>query len=94
MARAKKRTTEPERNPESTTRTKHEVKADLRNFHLTIAGSALRMQIYADREKIGELQVGRGSLYRFGRSKETRKRIDWSRFADMMDQLAYGKKRR
>ncbi len=52
------------------------------------------MQIYADREKIGELQVGRGSLYWFGRSKKTRKRIDWSRFADMMDQLAYGKKRR
>ena len=93
MARAKKRRTKPKSKPDGTTRSTHEVKADLRNFHLTIAGSALRMRIYADREKIGELQVGRGSLYWFGRSKRTRKRIDWSRFADMMDELAYGRKR-
>lgn len=71
---------------------KHEVKADLKNFHLTIAGSALGLQISADGEKIGELQMGRGSLHWWGRSRKKRKRISWSRFADMMDELAYGKK--
>jgi hypothetical protein len=76
----------------STKRTvrKHEVKADLTNFELTIAGSALRLRIYADREKLGEMEVGRGSLYWHGRHKRTRKRINWSRFATMMDELAFG----
>ena len=72
-------------------RRKHEVKADLKNLHLTVAGSALGLQLYANGEKIGELQVGRGSLYWFGRNRQKRKRINWSRFADMMDLLAYGK---
>lgn len=69
---------------------KHEVKADLANFELVKARSSLRLKIYADKEKIGELQVGRGSLYWYGRKKQKSKRIDWSKFAQMMDRLAYG----
>ena len=69
---------------------KHEVKADLANFELAKARSSLNLQIYADREKIGELEIGRGSLYWYGRRKHKSKRIDWSQFAHMMDQLAYG----
>jgi hypothetical protein len=69
---------------------KHEVKADLANFELAKARSSLNLQIYADREKIGELEIGRGSLYWYGRRKQKSKRIDWSRFAQMMDRLAYG----
>jgi len=70
---------------------KHEVKADLANFELAKARSSLTLQIYANKEKIGELDVGRGSLYWQGRKKQRSKRLDWSRFAEMMDQLAYGK---
>jgi hypothetical protein len=73
---------------------KHEVKADLSNFELAKARSSLHLQIYADREKIGTLEVGRGSLYWYGRNKQKSKRINWSKFADMMDSLAYGKERR
>jgi hypothetical protein len=73
------------------TRRKHEVKADLANFELARARSSLTLQIYANKEKIGELEVGRGSLYWQGRKKQKSKRLDWSRFADMMDELAYGK---
>jgi hypothetical protein len=69
---------------------KHEVKADLANFELAKARSSLNLQIYADREKIGELEIGRGSLYWYGRRKQKSKRIDWSKFAQMMDRLAYG----
>jgi hypothetical protein len=69
---------------------KHEVKADLANFELAKARSSLNLQIYADREKIGELEIGRGSLYWYGRRKQKSKRIDWSQFAQMMDHLAYG----
>jgi hypothetical protein len=79
-----------------TTRTaavrKHEVKADLANFELAKARSSLTLQIYANKEKIGELEIGRGSLYWQGRKKQKSKRLDWSRFADMMDDLAYGKR--
>ena len=70
---------------------KHEVKANLANFELAKARSALTLEIYANREKIGELQVGRGSLYWQGGRKQRSKRLNWSRFAEMMDHLAYGK---
>jgi hypothetical protein len=71
---------------------KHEVKADLANFELAKARSSLTLQIYANKEKIGELEIGRGSLYWQGRKKQRSKRLDWSWFAAMMDELAYGKK--
>ncbi len=71
---------------------KHEVKADLANFELAKARSSLNLQIYANDEKIGELEIGRGSLYWYGRNRHRSKRIDWSRFAAMMDVLAYGEK--
>ena len=72
------------------TKHKHEVKAALSNFDLAKAGSSLNLQIYANEEKIGELEVGRGSLYWYGRSRHKSKRINWTKFADMMDKLAYG----
>ena len=61
------------------------------NFELVKAGSSLRLQIFSNEEKIGQLEVGRGSLYWNGRNRKSRERVDWSRFADMMDELAYGK---
>jgi hypothetical protein len=69
---------------------RHEVKADLANFDLAKAGSSLNLQIYAAGEKIGELEVGRGSLFWYGRNRHKSKRINWTRFAEMMDRLAYG----
>jgi hypothetical protein len=72
-------------------RRKHEVKAALSNFDLAKAGSSLNLQIYANQEKIGEMEVGRGSLYWYGRGRHKSKRIDWSKFAAMMDSLAYGR---
>ena len=70
---------------------RHVVKAQLANFELVKAGSSLRLQIFSNDEKIGQLEVGRGSLYWNGRNRKSRERVDWSRFADMMDELAYGK---
>ena len=70
---------------------KHEVKAALSNVDLAKAGSSLNLQIYANREKIGALEVGRGSLYWYGRSRHKSKRINWTKFAEMMDGLAYGR---
>jgi hypothetical protein len=74
-------------------RRRHEVRASLDNFELAKARSSLQLQIYAVGDKIGELEIGRGSLYWTGRSKKRSKRLDWSKFADMMDELAYGVRR-
>jgi hypothetical protein len=51
----------------------------------------LDLEIFADNEKIGTMIIGRGSLVWFGGKRQLRKRIPWNRFAEMMDQLAYGK---
>ena len=70
---------------------KHSVEANLHVLELTRAGSSLDLAIYADREKIGTMIIGQGSLSWKGGKRQITKRISWSRFADMMDELAYGK---
>jgi hypothetical protein len=70
---------------------KHSVRANLHVKQLTKAGSSLDLEIYANKEKIGTLILGSGSLFWFGKRRQIRKRIPWSRFAEMMDELAYGK---
>jgi acetyl-CoA carboxylase carboxyltransferase component len=76
--------------PKKKARKKHSVRAFLQVTELAKAGSSLELNIYASREKIGTLIIGRGSLFWYGRSRQKRKRIAWSRFAEMMDDLAYG----
>jgi hypothetical protein len=71
---------------------KHTVKASLEVPGLAKAGSSLRLQLFARGEKLGEITLGRGSLYWYGRYRQKRKRVSWSKFADMMDDLAYGKR--
>lgn len=71
---------------------KHSVKAHLQVMELAKAGSSLDLEIYASEEKIGTLIIGRGSLYWYGRNRHKSKRISWTRFAEMMDELAYGPK--
>ncbi len=68
---------------------KHEVQAEIKNVELVRAKSSLRLTIRAEGMKIGELQVGQGSLYWWGKSRRKSKRLDWSRFAEKMNELAY-----
>ena len=69
---------------------KHQVKAKLANFELAKARSSLNLEIYLNEEKIGELEIGRGSLFWYGRNRHKSKRLRWARFVKMMDELAYG----
>lgn len=71
---------------------KHSVRASLRVTELAKAGSSLDLEIYASRQKLGTLIIGRGSLFWYGSGRRIRKRISWTRFAEMMDELAYGTK--
>jgi hypothetical protein len=80
----------PKRRIKPLTRT-YEVKAEISNATLAKAKSALRLQIYRRQVKLGEIQIGRGSLFWAGARRQSAKRIDWGRFAEMMDSLAYGK---
>ncbi|MGI8836651.1 MAG: hypothetical protein ACR2H4_08445 [Pyrinomonadaceae bacterium] len=70
---------------------KHSVRANLYVKALSKAGSSLDLEIYANNEKIGTLMLGSGSLFWWGKRRQIRKRVPWSRFAEMMDELAYGK---
>jgi hypothetical protein len=79
----------PRARKASSTR-QYQVRAKLTNFELAKAKSALRLQIYSRGEKVGELQVGRGSLYWWGSHRQKEKRIRWGKFAEMMNRLAYG----
>lgn len=64
---------------------KHEVKANVHNLDLTKAGTSINLEVYARKEKIGTVEIGRGSLKWFGRKKQNGKRISWSKLADWME---------
>ena len=70
---------------------KHTVSAQIQVLDLTKAGSSIEFEIFANKEKIGRIVFGRGSLTWFGRKRHSGKRISWSRFAEMMDDVAYTK---
>jgi hypothetical protein len=68
----------------------HSVKANLQVVELTKAGSSLDLEIFNDEGKLGTIIIGRGSLYWIGANKQKSNRISWSKFANMMNKLAYG----
>jgi hypothetical protein len=65
------------------------VRGQLRVQELSKAGTSLQLDIYAGGEQIGELIIGRGSLFWRGGKRWHSKRLDWSRFAELMNDLAY-----
>jgi hypothetical protein len=69
---------------------KHAVRALLSIHELTKAGTSLTLDISAAGEKIGELEIGRGGLFWRGGRRHKSKRLSWTRFAELMDRLAYG----
>ena len=71
-------------------RRRHTVRASLDVLELTRAGSSLNLQLYTDQRKLGELEIGRGSVYWTGARRQKSGRIQWRRFAEIMDKLAYG----
>lgn len=68
---------------------KHEVWAAIDNIELVRAKSSLHLNVWAGGEKIGQLEIGQGSLFWWGKNRHKSKRLDWSRFAKKMDELAY-----
>jgi nucleotide-binding universal stress UspA family protein len=68
---------------------KHTVRAQVQVLEFTRAGSSMELEIFANREKIGTIVIGHGSLtWRGGRRKNV-KTFSWSEFARLMDDQAY-----
>lgn len=72
---------------------KFEVRAEVANFTLAKAKSALRLEIYQRHEKFGQIEIGRGSLRWWSARSPTEHRITWARFARIMDEIASGRVR-
>ena len=69
---------------------RHQVNVSLQAFDISRAGTSLDLVIYHGEEKLGELSLGRGSINWRGRNRQRWKRIRWTRFAELMDEFAYG----
>ena len=74
----------------SKTAPKHTVRANFQVIELTKAGSSIELEIFANKQKLGTIVMGRGSIFWYGKGRQKSKRISWSRFAKMMNKLAYG----
>jgi hypothetical protein len=67
------------------------VEATLHNVELVKAGSSVSLEVYKRGEKLGELHIGRGSIFWWGAKRQRRKRLRWDRVADQFNRLAYPK---
>lgn len=68
---------------------RHHVSATLAVQELSKAGTSIKLFVHRDDVKLGELDIGRGAIYWRGGNKQKWERVDWSRFAEMMNELAY-----
>jgi hypothetical protein len=68
---------------------KHTVRAHMQVLEFTRAGSAMNFEIFADREKLGTITIGRGSITWRGKSRKHVKTFSWTDFAKLMDEQSY-----
>jgi hypothetical protein len=64
---------------------KHTVKASVSNIDLTKAGTSILLDVFFDKEKIGRVELGKGSIRWYGKNKQKPTPIPWSKFAAWMD---------
>ncbi len=64
---------------------KHSVRAALSVPELTKARTSLKLEIFEEGEKVGDLEIGRGGFFwRRGKGKKST-RLSWERFIDRME---------
>jgi len=73
----------------TSSQTRHSVKATMSNVEIVKAGSAMKLSLYADGKKMGQLEVGRGSSIWKGANKKKPYRMSWADFVSAMNNLAY-----
>jgi hypothetical protein len=67
-------------------RRRHSIEAEIKNIDLTKAGTSLSLEVFSGQEKVGSLEIGRGSMRWWGKNKKVPKRLSWTQFAARMDQ--------
>lgn len=68
-------------------RKKHSVTAVMQFLELSKTGSSVLFEIACNGERLGTLEVGRGSLIWKGKNRKKAKRLGWTRFARHMETL-------
>lgn len=68
----------------------HSVSGQLSFERLTRTTTAITLDITGVGGKLGTLEIGRGSLMWTGKNRKSTKRIRWAKFAEIMNELAYG----
>lgn len=69
---------------------KHEVKVKVQVLELSKAGTGLTLEVFAEGEKLGEIEIGHGSFgWRRANSKSGFKRRDWSTFTSWLNENLY-----
>jgi hypothetical protein len=71
---------------------RHSVSATIGVQELSKAGTSIKLFVHRDDQKLGEMDIGRGAIYWRGGNKQKWERIDWTRFAEMMDEMVYRKR--
>jgi len=64
---------------------RHKVEAAVHNIDLTKTGTSISLEVTASGERLGRVEIGRGSLRWYGKYKHIPKLIPWSRLADWME---------
>lgn len=62
----------------------------LDNVELAKAKSAIKLNIYEKGKKLGELQIGQGSMFWWGANRKTGKRFWSGKLAEILNREAYG----
>ncbi len=66
---------------------KHRVNVRVRVLELSKAGSGIELEVFAEGEKLGEIEIGHGSLgWRRASGKRGFRRVDWTTFAKWMNE--------
>src|SRR5690606_34676990 len=72
-------------------RKKHRVDLALTARDITRLGTSVQLEVFAEGVKLGDLDIGSGSVAWRGRHRRSWKRIDWTRFAELMEQVPYAR---
>jgi len=66
---------------------KHEVRVQVQVLELSKAGSGILLEISAEGERLGTIEIGHGSFgWRKGRGKRGFRRVDWTTFAGWLNE--------
>jgi hypothetical protein len=66
---------------------KHEVRVKVQVLELSKAGSGIELEVFAEGEKLGEIEIGHGSFgWRKASGKRGFRRINWTEFAAWLNE--------